>query len=572
LPCISRRRAGVSEISLKSGIGKAGRGGDDSADFCWYASQVFGIKAKSRGRVLRFAGYELDPERAELRGRNGEVIRLRPKSFDMLWLLATHAGRVLSKQELIGAVWPGVHVSEDGLFQCIREIRSALGDDRRERIRLVSGRGYMLDAAVSNGPVPMAAGRNSSVPLTAKPPTIAVMPMTTPANDPQLAEMAANVSARLAGGLARIERLRVVTPSPAASVSTQNANAASADLVVCSELQKSARKWEAQARMMSASTGEVRWSNSVAVSADEGDLALQQSRLAAGLGHPLALRINALQNSAALMQGGGEGELPDGYARVVIEQAAAIINQTTRERFYAAQDMLEKALAADPDNVDLQVALASHLLRGIQSLWYDPADVAATEGAAQALLERALQTKPDYIPVLEAYCRFQTATNRLSESLIACGRVLSFDPWHGIALFNLGITQILQGRFEEALATFRQADAFDTPQFARWTWLLGAGLVCMLMERYQEALPWLERSLAITPGTGRTHFVLAAVYQQLGRNEDARAAIAKGFELRPHSTTGNVALSRKNASPLFVAASERFMQILTGLGLPSHRA
>jgi DNA-binding winged helix-turn-helix (wHTH) protein/tetratricopeptide (TPR) repeat protein len=522
----------------------------------------------SRGRVLRFADYELDPKRAELRGADGEAIRLRPKSFDMLWLFAIHAGRVLSKQELIDAIWPNVHVSEDGLFQCIREIRGALGDDRRELIRRVSGRGYMFDIEVSHGPVPMAAGGKSDVPFAAKPPTIAVVPMTT-ANDTQLAEMAANVSERLAGGLARIERLRVVIPSPAASMSPQGANAAAADFVVSSELQKSGGTWEARARMTSTSTGEVRWSHSVAVSADEGGLALQQSRLAAGLGHPLALRINALQNSAALMQGGGEGELPAGHARVVIEQATAIINQTTRERFRAAQEMLEKALAADPDDVDLQVTLASHLLRGIQSVWYDPADVAATESAAQALLERALQAKPHYIPVLEAYCRFQTATNRLPESLIACGRTLSFDPWHGIALFNLGIAQILQGRFEEALATFRQADAFDTPPFARWTWLLGAGVVCTLMERYQEALPWLERSLAITPGTGRTHFVLAAVYQQLGRSEDARAAMAKGFELRPGSTRGNVLLPRKNASPFFIAASERFMQILTGLGLPA---
>jgi len=521
--------------------------------------------------VLRFEGYELDPERAELRGPDGEVMRLRRKSFDMLWLFATHARRVLSKQELIEAVWPGVHVSEDGLFQCIREIRSALGDDRRERIRLVSGRGYMFDIVVSNGPVPMAAGRASDGHFAAKPPTIGVMPMTT-ANDPHLAEMAANVSERLTGGLARIERLRVVTPSPVASTSPQGATTAAADFVVSGELQKSEGKWEARARMTSTSTGEVRWSNSVAVSAEEADLALQQSRLAAGLGHSLALRINALQNCAALMVGGGEGELPAGHAKVVVEQATAIINQTSPERFRAAQEMLEKALAADPDNVDLQVTLASHLLRGIQSVWYDPADVAATESAAQTLLERALQAKPHYLPVLEAYCRFQTATNRLSESLIACGRTLSFDPWHGVALFNLGIAQILQGRFEEALATFKQADAFDTPPFARWTWLLGAGLVCTLMGRYQAALPWLERSLAITPGTGRTHFVLAAVYQQLGRNKDAKAAIAKGLELRPGSTTGNFELPRKNASPFFIAASKRLTQILAELGLPAQRA
>jgi DNA-binding winged helix-turn-helix (wHTH) protein len=88
--------------------------------------------------VLRFAGFELDPQRAELRGPDGETIRLRPKSFDMLQLFVANAQRVLSKQDLIEAIWPNVHVGEDSLFQCVREIRTALGDDRRQLIRLVS--------------------------------------------------------------------------------------------------------------------------------------------------------------------------------------------------------------------------------------------------------------------------------------------------------------------------------------------------------------------------------------------------------------------------------------------------
>lgn len=220
--------------------------------------------------MLFFKGYELDLERAELRGPDGEAIRLRPKSFDMLWQLATHAGRVLSKQELTEAIWPGVHVSQDGLFQCIREIRSALGDEERELIRMVSGRGYMLDAEVKR-PEPKAVGGKPDVSL-ARPPTIAVMPMTTPADDRPLVEMAANVGERLTGGLARIDRLRVVTP--------QGESTPAADFVVRAELQKSGGRWEARARMTSVSTGEVRWSHSVMVSAEEGDLALQQSRLA----------------------------------------------------------------------------------------------------------------------------------------------------------------------------------------------------------------------------------------------------------------------------------------------------
>lgn len=518
--------------------------------------------------MLCLAGYELDRDRAELRGPDGESIKLRPKSFDMLWLFATHAGRVLGKQELIEAIWPNVRISENGLFQCIREIRAALGDGGHALLRQVPGRGYVLDAEVTNGLEPGVAGRASGASLVARLPTIIVRPMTAPADAPQWAGMATHVGERLADGLAKIERIRVIASSPGTSASSQDAGAA-ADFVVSGELQKSGGKWEARARMTSTATGEVRWSGSVTVPSEEGDPGLQQSRLAAGLGHPLALRINALQNSGAWMQGGGEDELPASHARIVIEQATAIINQTTRERFRVAQEMLEKALADHPDDVDLVAALAGHMLRGTQTAWYDPADTDVVESRAQALLERAMQAKPHYIPVLEAYCRLLTMAGQLPETLVACGRMLSFDPWHGIALFHLGVAQTRQGRFEEALASFRQADAFDTPPFARWTWLLGVGMAYTLMERYEEALPWLERSLAVTPGTGRTHFALAVGYQQLGRSEEAKAAFAKGFELRHGSTTGNVTLPRKNGSPVFLVACDRYVQVLAQLGLPA---
>ncbi|BFI95086.1 MAG: hypothetical protein RSP_05960 [Rhodanobacter sp.] len=518
--------------------------------------------------MLCLAGYELDRDRAELRGPDGEAIKLRSKSFDMLWLFASRAGRVLGKQELIEAIWPNVRISENGLFQCIREIRAALGDENHALLRLVPGRGYVLDAEVTNRPGPEAAGREPGANLAA-PPTIAVRPLTVPVDAALWAGMAAHVGERLADGLAKIERIRVIAPPPGAPVPSLDVGVA-ADFVVSGELHRSGGKWEARARMTATATGEVRWSGSATVPSEEGDPGLQQSRLAAGLGHPLALRINALQNSGAWMQGGGEDELPASHARVVIEQATAIINQTTRERFSVAQQMLEKALADRPDDVDLMAALAGHMLRGTQTAWYDHADTDTVENRARALLERAMQAKPYYIPVLEAYCRLLTMAGQLPETLIACGRMLSFDPWNGIALFHLGIAQTRQGRFEEALASFKRADTFDTPSFARWTWLLGAGMIYMLTERYEEALPWLERSLAVTPGTGRTHFALAVAHHQLGRSEEAKAAFAEGLGLRPGSTTHNVPLPKKNGSPVFLAAFDRYVQVLVQLGLPEN--
>lgn len=561
------------------------------------------------GNVLRFAGFELDRERIELRGPDGEVIRLRPQTFDLLALFVANAGRALSKQELMEAVWPDVHVGDDSLFKCIGDLRAALGDDRRELIKLVSGHGYRLDAEVTSEPAggePVAhaaaeaelantrwsrfvrrgpaafaavAGLGAVLGLAIAAPifgpdlifprpasTIAVTTMADASHDSQGAAMAAGVTDRLIDGLAKIDNVRVVTrPSAASSAKLASAPSVAADFVVTGELRKDEHAWTLQVRMTKTATQEVQPAASISVDVKDSGPQLQQSRLAAGIGHQLALRINTLLNSVARS---AAADTPPGGAKTAIEQATASIMQTTRERFAAAQAMLEKGLADEPNNADLQVALAALQLRGVQMVWYSPADSAAAEKNAKSMLERAVRSKPSSIPVLEAYCRFLNATNEFVESLVACARTLAFDPWDGMALYHMGLAHIQLGRFEDAVAAFKQADRFDTPQVSRWTWLAGAGWAYMLMGRAEDAVPWLQRSIAITPGTGRIHMLLAAAYQRSGHPNEAKATLAKALQLRPGTTALNVAPPTKNASPVFLEASPRVIQAMVDAGLP----
>jgi tetratricopeptide (TPR) repeat protein len=264
--------------------------------------------------------------------------------------------------------------------------------------------------------------------------------------------------------------------------------------------------------MTRSATGEIVWTAPVSVVLDATDVPLQQSRLAAGIGYPLALRIGELLKADARSAAANRGSLP-GSTNVIIQQATASIMQTTRERFGAAQTMLEKALADDPDNVDLAVSLAAVQLRGIQMVWYGPTDGVAARISTKSILERALRVEPDSIAVLEAYYRFLNATNQFVESLVACARTLNLDPWDGMALYHIGLAELQLGRFDDALATFQQADRFDAPQVSRWTWMVGAGWVNLLMGRNQEAVPWLQRSIAITPASGRTYMLLAVAYR-----------------------------------------------------------
>jgi DNA-binding winged helix-turn-helix (wHTH) protein len=79
--------------------------------------------------VYRFEGFVLDLARGALLTTIGEEIPLRRKSFELLRLLVKNAGRLLDRDTINQAIWPDVTVGDDGITQCIGDIRRALGDD-----------------------------------------------------------------------------------------------------------------------------------------------------------------------------------------------------------------------------------------------------------------------------------------------------------------------------------------------------------------------------------------------------------------------------------------------------------
>src|SRR4029077_18179262 len=114
------------------------------------------------------------------------------------------------------------------------------------------------------------------------------------------------------------------------------------------ELQLGDQSWVLRARLIKTGTGEVQSVAAASVNADEADAQLAQSRLAAGVGHVLARRLNEMVEPSASSSTSRKSSA--GGDKVAVEQALASINQTTRERFGAAQTMLQKALTEDPDN------------------------------------------------------------------------------------------------------------------------------------------------------------------------------------------------------------------------------
>lgn len=94
----------------------------------------------------------LDLAGGRLISREGRLVELRPQAYAVLRHLAVNAGRVVTKEELFAAVWPGVVVTDDSLVQAIGDIRRALGARAHQIIRTVPRRGYCLSPEPGSEP------------------------------------------------------------------------------------------------------------------------------------------------------------------------------------------------------------------------------------------------------------------------------------------------------------------------------------------------------------------------------------------------------------------------------------
>lgn len=154
-----------------------------------------------------FGAYRLDPDRYELT-RDGVPVRVEPQVFAAILHLLRHRDRLVTKDELAEAVWPGADASDASIASRIKSARAALGDDgsRQEVIRTLHGLGFRFVAPVTE----LAATPGSPV---ARPPlgrpSIAVLPLRILGADAGLVILAEAIPHEIILALSRLRWLAV---------------------------------------------------------------------------------------------------------------------------------------------------------------------------------------------------------------------------------------------------------------------------------------------------------------------------------------------------------------------------
>src|SRR5947207_11649948 len=113
--------------------------------------------SESSIQPVDFGPFRLDAPNSRLL-REGKPVALTPKAFDVLHYLTSQPDRLVTKSELLSAVWPDVFVSDASVKVCVREIRKALRDSTKvpKYIETVHRRGYRFIA-------PVAAAKNATI-------------------------------------------------------------------------------------------------------------------------------------------------------------------------------------------------------------------------------------------------------------------------------------------------------------------------------------------------------------------------------------------------------------------------
>jgi TolB-like protein len=441
-----------------------------------------------------FSDHRLDTDRRELR-RGPDAIALEPQVFDLLVYLVENRDHVVSKEDLIAAVWGGRIVSDSTLTSRINAARKAVGDSGEEQklIRTIARKGVRFVGEVHLAPDQGAESVRPALPLPDRP-AIAVLPFTNMTGDPAQEYFSDGISEDIITALSKLRWFFVIARNSSFTYKgkavhlKQIADELGVGYVVEGSVRKMGERVRITAQLNDVATGSHVWAERY--DRDLADVFAVQDEITEAIVAAVEPQLYAAENFRA------RRKPPDSMdAWDLLMRALSHYWRVTRQDNVVAQALLEKATAIDPHYGQAFGLLATSHTFSAHMGWEDMRAVApkAERAAAAAILAD------------------------------------SEDPWAHLAL---GCVYLFARRFEDSLAEFECALALN-PNFSMAQAYYG--LTLAYCGRWREAVPSVQRALRLSPRDP-----LAAVYcgiasyaQYVGRNyEEAMRLAREGIRQR----------------------------------------
>jgi TolB-like protein len=505
-----------------------------------------------------FENFAFDTDRRELH-RGPDVVTVAPQVFDLLEYLIRNREHVVSKDDVINAVWSGRIVSDVALTTRLNAARSAIGDNGEEQrlIKTLPRKGFRFIGPVreelSNGPNTPDDDFGPERPALALPdkPSIAVLPFENMSGDPEQQYFADGMVEEIITALSRFKWLFVIARNSSFSFKGRAVDIKEVGrrlgvrYVLEGSVRKAAGKVRIASQLIDALTGAHIWADRF--ERDLTDVFALQDEVTIAVVSAIEPKLFQTEIALATRRRPENLTAYDFYLRAMQQ-----LYLTTREGMTEALRLAHRALELDP-RFDCAAALAGvcHLNN---VLWDYAVDPQFERKEAVRLTRFALSVDSGdpatlaWAAIISAYMIGDSETE-----IEMADRAVALNPNSYLAWSGRGHVYRIAGLPEEAVRSFERAIRISPVDPMLHHPLLGMATALIELRRFEEAIVAGKKALRQNQSYPAPYRCLASASAHLGRDDEARAAAARVLEFDPRfSITSWIARGGQSKAKLYI--------------------
>ena len=454
--------------------------------------------------------------------RQGQVITVEPQVFDVLATLVSRNEQLVTKQDLVDAVWGGRFISDSALSSRIKSARAALGDDGKQQrlIRTIHGRGFRFVGEVkikaANQPNP---SKKSLEPDEA--PLVAVLPFENLSSDADQDYLANAITQDISNILARHRWLDVLSTNALRPFMQEThlydalRDQVGVHYVVEGSVRRAGDRMRLATTLVSTERGQTHWSETYDRNiADVFDLQDDISNM-------IVSRIEP-EIGFAERQRVARGPERDLKAWECFHLGVDNFFKFTALANQEAQSLLDRSRTLDPNFAEAHAWWAYSVVLGMV-YWNTAVDEALLDEALSAT-ETAVRLDDRNAVLFALKARVRLARGEYELAIRENQRAIDLNPALASAHCGLADSLAYDGQYEASIDTFEHVIQLSTNDPQRWAFFTYGALAMIFKGDYERALTWCDEALAIPNRQYWTlaHKMVALAY--LGRLDEMERA------------------------------------------------
>ena len=487
---------------------------------------------------IRFGPFELDPARFELR-REGRLVPVEPRTFDLLALLARNIGHTVTRDEIFAEVWQNRIVSDAALSSQVRAARSALADDGSAQrvIATVHGRGFRLRRQVAGSGEDAAAAERSAA-GDARPggmPTLVVLPCASLDPDGRDSVGAQGMTEDIITAISRNRWLRVIPRSTAFALErsltdpAEIARQVGADYLVAATVRRDGNRVRVTVQAIDARDMRCIWSERF--DREMTDIFQLQEEISRLVSARIATELGLAEKERAARQ-----PRKNLGAWEIYQLGSVEFYRFTADSNRRCQRLMRQAIQQDASFGSPYARLAYAMI--LEMVYFDGGRDPARMDEALDLALRGVDCDDQDATTLFTLGRVRLARCEYELAIDALEEALRLNACHALSYCGLGDSLAYEGRLDEAIGSFQAAIDLSPHDPFRWAFMSYRALAHLFGEEFEDAARWARRAIQVPNAHFSANANLTSALGHLGDRQLAHEAASALRRARPDFTRG----------------------------------